>query len=400
MKLLATSSLFALLLGSTFLPLVAFAQAQPPTPISFLVYVDNGDGTAFSANNVYETYRTNFNTFKSACSAAGGQTRVTFDENVRECAASGADAELACQMARAECVVPVTGGGGSGGGGGSSGGGGGAATPVTTGSQSASESFIPLTNLPGLTEAANSSSLPAFFNNLYKLCIGAAAVIAILQIMRAGTKFFFNKGSVAQNEEGKQLIQNSVLGLLLVLSPAIVFGIINPDILQLKLDVSRLETQAPTPATTTPMLVNRVLDLGTAAACALRYTQIQAQQGGQCDRNQGLVSVDPDSGCCAGITSGGVCCGKPTGTGLGVAAPTGPITVRVYKDRFGANTRVDDVYPTDRDRYTAFRDGCVSPNQPRGDRQGEVRCPDQNQTDPDIVPACVNVRMECFPPAR
>lgn len=120
------------------------------------------------------------------------------------------------------------------------------ALPVLAAAQSTP--FQPLTNLPGLTQTVSAESLPAFFNNLYKLCIGAAAVIAILQIMRAGTKFFFNKGSVAQNEEGKHLIQNSILGLLLVLSPYIVFGIINPDILDLKLNVDGLRVAPLTEA--------------------------------------------------------------------------------------------------------------------------------------------------------
>lgn len=115
--------------------------------------------------------------------------------------------------------------------------------PVVAFAQEA-QPFVPLTNLPGINEAAASSTLPSFFNNLYKLCIGAAAVIAILQIMRAGMYFMFNKGSIAHNEKGKKLITDSVLGLLLVLSPVIVFGIINPDILDLKLDFDQFELGA------------------------------------------------------------------------------------------------------------------------------------------------------------
>jgi|GEM_PF-6952864 len=114
-----------------------------------------------------------------------------------------------------------------------------AATPLI----SVAQEFVPLTNLPGIKEVGNEESLPVFFNSLYKLCIGAAAVIAILQIMRAGTYFMFNKGSVAHNEKGKSLIMNAILGLLLVLSPAIVFGIINPDILDLRLDFSKLQPE-------------------------------------------------------------------------------------------------------------------------------------------------------------
>jgi len=102
--------------------------------------------------------------------------------------------------------------------------------------------FVPLTNLPGIDQVSQADTFPNFFNILYRLCIGAAAVVAILQIMRAGMYFMFNKGSVAHNEQAKHLISSSVLGLVLVLSPAIIFGIINPDILKLKLDVSGIQT--------------------------------------------------------------------------------------------------------------------------------------------------------------
>lgn len=114
----------------------------------------------------------------------------------------------------------------------------------------ADNNFVPLTNLPGIADAGGAPSLPYFLNNLYKICIGAAAVIAVLQIMRAGVLLMTNTGSISHNEQAKDLMRNSVLGLVLVLSPAIVFGIINPKILNLDLDVSGLKS-APRTSTDT-----------------------------------------------------------------------------------------------------------------------------------------------------
>ncbi|MES2225498.1 MAG: hypothetical protein V4480_01680 [Patescibacteria group bacterium] len=137
--------------------------------------------------------------------------------------------------------------------------------------------FVPLNVIPGFIEAANSPNLPTFFNGLYKLCIGAAAVIAVIQIMRAGFEFMVNKGSVSGNEHAKSLIQNALIGLVLVLSPAIVFGIINPKILNLSLDVSQLQpgqlSQVKVPgqfAESDAMLWEHV---GDRAADATRCTQ-------------------------------------------------------------------------------------------------------------------------------
>ena len=105
--------------------------------------------------------------------------------------------------------------------------------------------FYKLTNLPGLEDLSNSSSsnFPTFVNTLYKVCIGVAATLAVIMIMYAGIKFMTNTGSVSSNEEAKSYLQNAILGLVLVLSPAIVFGIINPQILDLKLNFSSLQPQ-------------------------------------------------------------------------------------------------------------------------------------------------------------
>lgn len=99
--------------------------------------------------------------------------------------------------------------------------------------QESSGSFIPLTQLPGIQDAANSATLPAFLNQLYKICVGAGAVLAVIMIMIAGFEFMTSRGSVASNQKAKERIQNAILGLVLVLSPTIVFGIINPSILSL-----------------------------------------------------------------------------------------------------------------------------------------------------------------------
>lgn len=170
------------------------------------------------------------------------------------------------------------------------------------------QEFTPLTNLPGVADAAGTDSLPTFFNNLYKLCIGAAAVIAVIQIMRAGMYFMFNKGSVAHNEKAKGLISSSILGLLLVLSPTIIFGIINPDILSLKLDLNDIKIEnSLTPQQQEAQ--NQALN-GAAAPkeCTTKYSGITAQNGGQCSTANGIVEI-PTS-CCSKV-SGVVCCGRP-----------------------------------------------------------------------------------------
>ncbi len=167
------------------------------------------------------------------------------------------------------------------------------------------QSFVPLNPIPGIIEAGNSPSLPAFFNGLYKICIGAAATVAVLQIMRAGFLFMVNKGSVSHNEQAKSIITNSVLGLLLVLSPAIVFGIINPKILNLSLDVTNLQ----------PTITSQSFSTTTAQAnntCAVYSAfAVKKNPGGDatglsCDDNW----VKAPNTCCSLNATDEICCAQ------------------------------------------------------------------------------------------
>src|SRR3989344_5673975 len=83
---------------------------------------------------------------------------------------------------------------------------------------------------------------PAFLNNLYIFAIGIAVILAIGMIIWGGTEIALNRGSVSSVMDGKGKISQALLGLLLVLSPALVFSIITPAILNLEVNMPKLET--------------------------------------------------------------------------------------------------------------------------------------------------------------
>ncbi len=124
---------------------------------------------------------------------------------------------------------------------------------------SATVPFVPLAPIPGLT--ANQSgtpfstlpALPSFLNNLYKYAIGLAAAIAVVYIIWGGIEMSVQE-SVSQKLEGKNRIYNALFGLGLMLLPALVFGIINPSILNLSLNIPNLPTQW---GTWSPTLVSK-----------------------------------------------------------------------------------------------------------------------------------------------
>jgi type IV secretory pathway VirB2 component (pilin) len=127
-------------------------------------------------------------------------------------------------------------------------------TATPTASTPASQTFVPLTNIPILFNAVNAPTLPLFLNAIYKYMIGIAATLAVIEIMIAGVQYM-GGGSVSETKDARNRIQNAVLGLVIVLAPAIVFGLINPKILNLDLgsDFNSLNTTTTAaPAATTP----------------------------------------------------------------------------------------------------------------------------------------------------
>jgi hypothetical protein len=128
------------------------------------------------------------------------------------------------------------------------------------------QGFVPLAGIPGLTEgsAANSNNFADFFNNLYKYLIGLAAVLAIIEIIWGGLEIS-TQDSVSKNQAGKDRIYAALFGLVLVLSPVLVFSIINPSILNLSLSLPELDTAPANTSATCP-----VGQTGTPPNCAPR----------------------------------------------------------------------------------------------------------------------------------
>ena len=115
----------------------------------------------------------------------------------------------------------------------------------------AAQNFIPLAGIPGLTQnvPVSSAGLATFFNNLYKYLIGLAAILAVIEIIWGGIEYS-TQDSISKKSDGKKRITQAILGLVLVLSPVIVFSIINPSILNLSLNLPPIKPVGQ--ATSTP----------------------------------------------------------------------------------------------------------------------------------------------------
>lgn len=108
--------------------------------------------------------------------------------------------------------------------------------------------FVPLAPIPGLTDTGftdtasgvGPGSFAYFFNNLYKFLLGLAIALAIIEIIWGGLEYS-TTDSIGNKEAGKARIRNAILGLILILSPVLVFSLINPNILNLSVTLTPIK---------------------------------------------------------------------------------------------------------------------------------------------------------------
>lgn len=105
----------------------------------------------------------------------------------------------------------------------------------------ATTKFVPLTGpevskvelAPFMTKAfSEDASLATFVNAMFLAAIGIGAMLAVLQLARAG---FLYMGSDMwhKKEQAKHLMQDAVVGLLILMSVWLVLNQINPQLLNL-----------------------------------------------------------------------------------------------------------------------------------------------------------------------
>lgn len=90
-------------------------------------------------------------------------------------------------------------------------------------------SYVPIVGIPGVSAG---SSLPEYINNVYIVAVGVGALFAVVKIALAGVKYS-TSGVVTDKSDAKKDIQGVLLGLAILLLPALVLGTINPQLLNL-----------------------------------------------------------------------------------------------------------------------------------------------------------------------
>lgn len=90
-------------------------------------------------------------------------------------------------------------------------------------------------NLAGpLSQYFTSTNLPQLFNAMFNMALSAGAILAVLQLARAGW-LYMSSDAFGTKSHAKEIIQDAILGLVLLIGIWIVLNQINPCLLNLNI---------------------------------------------------------------------------------------------------------------------------------------------------------------------
>lgn len=123
--------------------------------------------------------------------------------------------------------------------------------------------YTVLTPLPGTTKNCTgtgatqkcTTDLENYLPGVFKLTMGVAAALAFIMITFGGATYAVSDSITGKND-GKRWIENALWGLLLVIGAYTILYTINPQILNLKLNIPRPEIKAGVPTVTPGVPMN------------------------------------------------------------------------------------------------------------------------------------------------
>ena len=96
--------------------------------------------------------------------------------------------------------------------------------------------------IAGVTKINTATNLATFFNFLFKVLIGLASLIAVLMITIAGIKYMTQEAFGAKSD-AKEQIRNALTGVVLLGLVYIILYTINPDLLNLNVDLNKIKAE-------------------------------------------------------------------------------------------------------------------------------------------------------------
>lgn len=90
----------------------------------------------------------------------------------------------------------------------------------------------PTSDLPGLIKGGKRADFVSFLKWLFPFMLSVAAILAVLMIVIAGTRWVASAGSEAEIKAARDMITNAIIGLILAFAAWLIIYTINPDILR------------------------------------------------------------------------------------------------------------------------------------------------------------------------
>jgi len=150
--------------------------------------------------------------------------------------------------------------------------------------------------------------LGEYIGGVYKFFVGIAGIVAVVMISLGGFIWLFSGGSPDKISKAKELILGAIFGLLLALGSYLILYTINPELINLKLNIPGL----PGAQQTGPDPIG--LPCTTQSECAPGFCDILSRQSvGTCKLSAGTCQKPAD--CSSNI------CNIPSGSTIGACTP-------------------------------------------------------------------------------
>jgi len=108
--------------------------------------------------------------------------------------------------------------------------------------------YTVLAPLPGTADCVGiecKTTLQKYLPGIFKLAVAISAIFAVLMIVIGGFQYI-STDAIQKKSEGKERIKNAIFGLILVISSWLILNTINPDLLNLRLNIKSVSTSPTT----------------------------------------------------------------------------------------------------------------------------------------------------------
>lgn len=106
--------------------------------------------------------------------------------------------------------------------------------PSRSSGSSNNQGFVPLIPIGELGTGNTETSLADYFNNLFLLVISIGAMIAVLRLVYGGFLYMTQTESIKRTATARDVIQGTLVGLLLLIGAVLILQTVNPAIVNLK----------------------------------------------------------------------------------------------------------------------------------------------------------------------